>query len=140
MSPLTFHLEPLDVAGADEDGLERPQGEVVVRLRRQLLLAQLEERHQLLAQLPRRAEPLREQHHLRDQRPVRLGHGLHWYGAREGEREGHDFSSQQDNILCHGWLVQYGFKTDNSYQISPRNARIHSAIIVWHKKISRSQN
>ena len=76
MSPLTFHLEPLDVAGADEDGLERPQGEVVVRLPRELLLAQLEQRHKLLAQLPRRAEPLREQHHLRDQRPIRLGHGL----------------------------------------------------------------
>lgn len=62
------------MTGADEDSLERSEAKVVVRLGRELLGAEVEERDHLGRQRLGSPEPLREQHHLSDQLQVRLGH------------------------------------------------------------------
>jgi hypothetical protein len=54
--PIAGQTSVLVVAVTDQDGLERAQPEIVVALRRQLLLAQLEQRHDLLGQLLRGSE------------------------------------------------------------------------------------
>lgn len=64
----------LQVARAHQHGLERAEAKVVVRLRRELLLAQLEQRHDLAGEALGRLEALRVEHHLRDQFAIGLDH------------------------------------------------------------------
>ena len=70
-----FHVPTLEVTGGHQHALQRAQAEVVVRLRRQLIVAQAEQEHGLSGKALGGVEALREQHDLGDQVPVRLDHG-----------------------------------------------------------------
>lgn len=79
--PITF-----EIAGADEDGLERAETKVVVRLGRELLRAEVEEGDNLGCQRLGASEALGEEHDLGNKLEVGLGHS-HTLVEREDERQ-----------------------------------------------------